>query len=94
MQASFGESVPKGTEDMLNHLSERAKACQTTKFVLGGHSQGGGVTVRTIPQIPKDILSKVIAVTMFGSPPCPAVVADRCKSYCNAGDTVRQLFLP
>jgi predicted alpha/beta-hydrolase family hydrolase len=77
---------------MLNHLSERSRACKTTKFVLGGHSQGGGVTVRTISKIPTDILAKVIAVTMFGSPPCPAAVADRCKSYCNAGDTVRRIL--
>jgi hypothetical protein len=74
---------------MLNHLNQRAKSCERTKFVLGGHSQGGGVTTGAIPKISKDVLSKVIAVTMFGSPPCPAAVADRCKSYCNAGDTVR-----
>jgi hypothetical protein len=25
---------------------------------------------------------------MVGSPPCPAQVAGRCKSYCNAGDNI------
>lgn len=46
------------------------------------------MTVSTIPKIPKDILAKVVAVTMFGSPPCPEMVKDRCNSYCNKGDFV------
>lgn len=46
------------------------------------------LTVGTIPRIPKDILSRVIAITMFGSYPCPAAVRDRCNSYCNSGDFV------
>jgi predicted esterase len=78
-----------GVKDMLAQLSQQSKACPNQKFALGGHSQGGMVTVQVIPQIPKDILAKVVAVAMFGSPPCPAAVAGRCNSYCNKGDFVR-----
>jgi hypothetical protein len=46
------------------------------------------VTVSAIGKIPKEIMSRVVAVVMFGSPPCPATVQDRCHSYCNKGDFV------
>ncbi|QDS73463.1 hypothetical protein FKW77_008947 [Venturia effusa] len=77
-----------GNKDMLDQLQKQSAACPNQKFALGGHSQGGMVTVSTIPRIPKDILSKVVAVTMFGSPPCPEAVKDRCNSYCHKGDFV------
>jgi hypothetical protein len=89
--ASSGNSMPVGIKDMLAELSKQSTACPKQKFVIGGHSQGGMVTTSVIPQIPKDILAKIIAVTMFGSPPCPAAVQDRCHSYCNKGDFVRLL---
>ena len=81
-------SEDKGVADILNQITMMAKACPNQKYVLGGHSQGGVVTVRAIPSIPKDILPRVLAVTMFGSPNCPAIVKDRCRSYCNKGDGV------
>jgi pimeloyl-ACP methyl ester carboxylesterase len=90
--ASSGNSMPVGVTDILAQLSKQSTACPNQKFVLGGHSQGGMVTVSAIPKIPKDILAKVVAVTMFGSPACPADVKDRCNSYCNQGDFVG--FLP
>jgi hypothetical protein len=45
--------------------------------------------------IPKQYVSRIVAVTMFGSPPCSIIkgkvpeLADRCRSFCNSGDTVR-----
>jgi pimeloyl-ACP methyl ester carboxylesterase len=84
----MGDSAPKGVKDMIREITDKAKACPNTKFALGGHSQGGMVTVSAIPKIPADILSRVVAVTMFGSPGCPAAVKDRCNSYCNKGDFV------
>jgi alpha-beta hydrolase superfamily lysophospholipase len=74
--------------DILNQITTMAKACPNQKYVLGGHSQGGVVTVRAIPSIPKELLPRILAVTMFGSPNCPALVKDRCRSYCNKGDGV------
>jgi hypothetical protein len=81
-------SAGKGVTDMLEHLTSQSKACPTQKFVLGGHSQGGGVTTAAIPKIDPSILDRIIAVAMVGSPPCPSQVANRCKSYCNAGDNI------
>jgi predicted esterase len=89
--ASFGESAPLGVKDMLAQLTKQSKACPNQKFALGGHSQGGFVTNSTIHQAPKEILDKVVAVAMFGSPACSKLVEGRCNSYCNKGDTVRSL---
>jgi hypothetical protein len=63
-----------------------SKDCPKQKYALGGHSQGGNVTYHAIPRIPKDILPRIVAVTMFGSPACREQVADRCNSYCYKGD--------
>jgi Cutinase len=79
---------------MVAELKSKAAACPTQKYVLGGHSQGGMVTVGAIrrlvadKELPKDVMSRIIAVTMFGSPACPAAVRDRCKSFCHKGDFV------
>jgi hypothetical protein len=81
-------SEDKGIVDYIREISSKAKACPNMKFVMGGHSQGGVVTVRTIAQMPKDLMDKVIAITMVGSPNCPASVKDKCRSYCNSGDGV------
>ena len=71
---------------MLNHITQMAKACPAQKYVLGGHSQGGNVTFHAIPRMAPGVLSRIVAVTMFGSPACPSQVADRCNSYCYKGD--------
>ncbi|KAK2741743.1 hypothetical protein FQN55_008243 [Onygenales sp. PD_40] len=63
-----------------------ASVCPKTKFAVGGHGEGGVVAVKAI-QAREDILANVIAVTILGGPACPEAVADRCRSYCNAGDT-------
>ncbi|KAF2395920.1 alpha/beta-hydrolase [Trichodelitschia bisporula] len=87
--ADMGGSSPnEGTADMLKHIEERAKACPQQKYALGGHSQGGFVTTGAIPKMPANILSRIVAVTMFGSPACPTQVRNRCISYCQSGDSV------
>jgi pimeloyl-ACP methyl ester carboxylesterase len=76
---------------MLSRLEAQAKACPTQKFALGGHSQGSGVAAATIPKIPKDILARVVAVTMIGGRPCESLgLGARCQSYCHFND-VRSL---
>ncbi|KAF2664313.1 hypothetical protein BT63DRAFT_444063 [Microthyrium microscopicum] len=79
-------SAPTGVKDMLARLESQAKACPQQKFVLGGHSQGSGVTVAAIPKISPELLARVVAVTMFGGRECPEAVTGRCRSFCNAGD--------
>jgi surfactin synthase thioesterase subunit len=81
-------SEEKGVNDILKQLATMSKACPTQKYVLGGHSQGAVVTTSVVPKIPKDLLPRVLAVTMFGAPPCPPDVKEKCKSYCNQGDDV------
>lgn len=78
--------------DILKHIDAKSKACPQQKFVLGGHSQGSVVVKSSIPKIPQAAMANLLAVTMFGAPPCPAEVKDKCKSYCNAGDDVSQPF--
>jgi hypothetical protein len=73
---------------MLKHITEMSTACPGTKYALGGHSQGGFAVTGAVPKMSPDLLKKVIAITMFGSPACNAQVKDRCISYCNQGDTV------
>ncbi|TID23810.1 hypothetical protein E2P81_ATG03374 [Venturia nashicola] len=78
----------KGVNDILKHIDATSKACPEQKFVLGGHSQGSVVVTSSISKIPQAAKAKLLAVTMFGAPPCLAEVKDRCKSYCNAGDDI------
>jgi alpha-beta hydrolase superfamily lysophospholipase len=79
-----------GVKDMLRRLEETAKNCPDTKFAFGGHSQGGSVTMGAIPAVPKELLSKIVAATNFGSRPCLDVpqVQGRCKSFYHKGDNV------
>jgi predicted esterase len=79
-----------GMKAMAKQIIDRSKACPNTKFALGGHSQGGFVTTAAILTIPKEALSKIVAVTMFGTKPCSEIKAQvqNCKSFCNKGDAV------
>jgi alpha-beta hydrolase superfamily lysophospholipase len=81
-------SQGQGTTDILRHLNEKIKACPNTKYALGGHSQGGFAVVDAGPKFTKEMLSRIVAVTMFGSPACPNQIKDRCISYCANGDSV------
>jgi pimeloyl-ACP methyl ester carboxylesterase len=87
-------SETKGVEDIVNNISKMAKSCPQQKYVIGGHSQGGVVTTSAVAKLNPDLLSRVLAVTMVGSPPCPASVKEKCKAYCNAGDDVSALWKP
>jgi hypothetical protein len=78
----------KGVNDILKHIDTITKACPDQRFVLAGHSQGAVVVTSSIPKIPQASKAKLLAITMFGAPPCLAEVKDKCKSYCNAGDDV------
>jgi len=77
------KSENPGVADIIAQISARSKACPSQKYVLTGLSQGGVVTVRAIKEMPKELLPRILAVTMFMSPNCPPAVRDRCKSYCN-----------
>jgi hypothetical protein len=85
--ASLG-TENQGAADMIKHLNEKVKACPQTVYALGGHSQGGFAVVNAAPKMSKEVLNRIVAVTMFGSPACPEALKNRCISYCATGDTV------
>src|ERR1700712_1455837 len=85
----------KGVKDVVRRLEERSKACPNQTYALGGHSQGGAVVTAAIKENlikGSDIEKRIIAVTMFGSPPCTdfpdKIEPARCRSFCNKGDDV------
>jgi hypothetical protein len=79
----------QGAQDMSRHITARAKQCPQQKYALGGHSQGGfAVDIAVRQLLPKELLPRVVAVTMFGGKPCPPQVKERCISYCNKTDNV------
>jgi hypothetical protein len=81
----------QGAADMIKHLEQVSKACPQQKYALGGHSQGGFAVVNAVPKMSGELLKRITAITMFGSPACPNQVKDRCISFCNQGDTVSTL---
>ena len=83
----------KGAADIVRHITERAKACPEQKYSLGGHSQGSFAIQIAIEKLPKDLLSKVVAVTHFGGKQCLPSVQGRCISYCNKSDPVYTTLL-
>jgi alpha-beta hydrolase superfamily lysophospholipase len=97
--ASFSLKDCTGVKDLIRRIKERVDSCPGIKIALGGHSQGGAVVAVAVPQIPQKYISSIVAVTLFGSPPCSdianskvagmAEVASRCRSFCNYKDTVR-----
>lgn len=44
------------------------------------------MTFHAILRMIKDVMGKIVSVTMFGSPKCPKEVEGRCNSYCYKGD--------
>jgi hypothetical protein len=85
--ASMG-TEDKGMQDMVRHITERAKACPDQKYVIGGHSQGSFAVQLAIPKFAPDVLARIVAVTHFGGKPCLPAVENRYMSYCNKSDPV------
>jgi len=72
-----------GAADATNHIAAMAAQCPSTRFVLGGYSQGAAVIdmlvgipplgdkvgdVGSAPPLPGSLASKVAAVAVFGNP--------------------------
>ena len=72
-----------GAADATNHMAEMAQRCPSTRFVLGGYSQGAAVVdmllgipplgakvgdVGSAPPLPQSLASRVAAVAVFGNP--------------------------
>ncbi|WP_380161279.1 cutinase family protein [Kineococcus sp. NBC_00420] len=70
-------SAGPGATDMSAHVREVAAACPSTRFVLGGYSQGATVTdiavgirtgTTTGTPVPAELSGRVAAVVVFGNP--------------------------
>ena len=72
-----------GAVDATNHITEVAQDCPSTRFVLGGYSQGAAVVdmlmgipplgskvgeLGSAPPLPHSLASRVAAVAVFGNP--------------------------
>lgn len=72
-----------GATDATNHIVAMAGQCPSTRFVLGGYSQGAAVVdmligipplgdkvgdVGSAPPLPANVANKVLAVAAFGNP--------------------------
>ncbi|KAF2436494.1 alpha/beta-hydrolase [Tothia fuscella] len=85
----------QGVKDVQRRIEERSKACPDQLYALAGHSQGGAVVtayIKELLQKGSDIEKSIVAVTMFGAPPCSdfpdKFEQARCRSFCNQGDDI------
>lgn len=61
----FGASVEQGIGELKSYISQVGSTCSSTKFVLGGYSQGAMIMSGTLLQLDP---SKILYVTTFGDP--------------------------
>ena len=72
-----------GAVDATNHIADVSQRCPSTRFILGGYSQGAAVVdmlmgipplgdrigdVGSAPPLPGSLASRVAAVAVFGNP--------------------------
>lgn len=72
-----------GAADATNHIAQMAQNCPSTRFVLGGYSQGAAVVdmligipplgnkigdVGSAPPLPNSLADRIAAVAVFGNP--------------------------
>ena len=62
---TFGRSVSSGVSKLKSYYKSTAKSCSSTKWVLGGYSQGALVISQAVESFDS---SKVIYVGLFGDP--------------------------
>ncbi len=62
---AFGDSVDEGVAELKAHIDEVGKKCPSTRFVLGGFSQGAMVISKSLSQLNPD---KIIYAATFGDP--------------------------
>ncbi len=62
---AFGDSVKQGIAELKKHTKSVSAACPSTKFILGGYSQGAMVVGNALSSLDP---SKFIYVSTFGDP--------------------------
>lgn len=61
----FGESVERGTEELISHVKGEINRCKNKKYILAGYSQGAFVINKALPYLNS---GKVFYVATFGDP--------------------------
>lgn len=61
----FGESVERGTEELISHVKNGIKRCKNKRYILVGYSQGAFVIDKALPYLNSD---KIYYVASFGDP--------------------------
>lgn len=61
----FGESVEKGTSELIERVKEESKRCKNKKFILSGYSQGAVVIDKSLNLLNSE---KIFYVANFGDP--------------------------
>jgi hypothetical protein len=56
-----------GVADVVKRVNSQMRACPKSKFVLGGYSQGGMVTIQALSKLPKEARDKTVAVVLYGA---------------------------
>ncbi len=68
MGNDYGKSVKEGIDELEIYLLKRINKCPTTRFVLGGYSQGAQVMGQALGGFSSRILDKIEYVALFGDP--------------------------
>ena len=61
-------SATSGSDDATTHVENLVVSCPNTRIVLGGYSQGAGVTELATLAMPPRVADHVAAVALFGRP--------------------------
>lgn len=67
---SYGESFEEGSRELFGYITKKRLACNDTRFILSGFSQGAGVISMTLPDLGTDLVKgyddHIIYVATFG----------------------------
>ncbi len=61
----FGKSIDEGINELKSYIAKKSSACPTSKFVLGGYSQGAMVITKALPYLNP---ANILYVANFGDP--------------------------
>lgn len=65
---AYDESVAKGTQDVIDRVTERHSECPSMRFIVGGYSQGAHAVGNAIQQLPGSTTRSIVASLYFGDP--------------------------
>ncbi len=91
--ASKGSEI--GVADIPKRMTAQIAACPDIKFALAGYSQGGGVVSRAAANLTPALVSRVVAVALYGAGDGTRIAAalrNRTIANCAPGDFVSRIL--